>query len=112
LLGSKIHGLPYPQNTQNKIKCSTNINDVTVTKRKTPKHQDVTWIWFSPGYGSHTSEFLDVPDANESIGTARGKVLAPGVHLDTDTVGRVGIQNNLGLYLRVAGGTINMFCNM
>jgi len=60
----------------------------------------------SPGYGSHTSEFLDVPDANESIGTARGKVLAPGVHLDTDTVGRVGIQNNLGLHLRVAGGTI------
>lgn len=55
-----------------------------------------------PGEAPHTHQLVHIPEADERISAARGKVLPHGVKLDADAVGGMGVDGLNGFQLRVA----------
>lgn len=59
-----------------------------------------------PGEAANAHQLLHVPQADQGIGAARGKVLPRGVKLDADAVWRVSFDGLNGLQLRITEQTI------
>lgn len=55
----------------------------------------------SPCKCPHTDQVIEVPETDQGICAARGKVVASGVKLNADAVGWVGVQHMLKLQVRI-----------
>lgn len=57
---------------------------------------------YLPGEAPHTHQLIHIPEADQCISTACGKVLPHGIKLDADAVGRMGIDGLDGFQFWVA----------
>ena len=55
----------------------------------------------SPCKCPHTDQVIEVPETDQGICAASGKVVASGVKLNADAVGWVGVQHMLKLQVRI-----------
>lgn len=57
---------------------------------------------YLPGEAPHTHQLIHIPEADQCISTACGKVLPHGIKLDADAVGRMGVDGLDGFQFWVA----------
>ena len=58
----------------------------------------------SPCKCPHTDQVIEVPETDQGVCAASGKVVASGVKLNADAVGWVGVQHMLKLQVRITEG--------
>lgn len=57
---------------------------------------------YLPGEASHTHQLIHIPETDQCVSAACGKVLPHGIKLDADAVGRMGVDGLDGFQLWVA----------